>query len=338
MKVIEAFSVNSALHTGIQTMLDYGEVLPSRNGDTLEIPTPVTTVYQYPSKKVLINPVRDANPFFHIMEAIWILAGRKDVRFLNEFNSQMVNYSDDGVEFNAPYGYRLRNGNVGMQRDQIASVISILQKDENSRQAVCQIWDENDLNKTTKDKACNMSIVFRIRGYGLEMTVYNRSNDMLWGAYGANIVQFSTIMEYVAAKLNTHLGCYYQVSNSFHVYTTGKGGELWDKMVSTHNDMYMDPYKSHVKRQVKINHNDVELLDVDLRTLFYLYDRHGLKECCFYTYYQSDYFNHLIIPMLNTFVTYKLRGSYYAAMETEAIQADDWRLAANIWLSNRVKK
>jgi len=132
----------------------------------------------------------------------------------------MAEYSDDGQVFNAPYGYRLRQlftdeGNCNI--DQLDSVIQTLSKDPNSRQAVCQIWDVEDLEKTTKDKACNMSIVFRIRNGKLCMTVYNRSNDMIWGAYGANVVQFSMIQEYVAAHLGLPLGEYTQVSNSYHI-------------------------------------------------------------------------------------------------------------------------
>ena len=30
------------------------------------------------------------------------------------------------------------------------------------------------------------------------MTVCNRSNDMLWGAYGANVVHMSMLQEFVA--------------------------------------------------------------------------------------------------------------------------------------------
>ena len=77
-----------------------------------------------------------------------------------------------------------------MGGDQITSAINILKSNSDSRQVIIQIWDPNDLERTdTKDKACNLCVVFRKRGKVLDMTVYNRSNDMLWGAYGANVVQ-----------------------------------------------------------------------------------------------------------------------------------------------------
>ena len=151
MKVINARNVNEALQLGVNYIFQEGVTVNSRNGMTLEAPTPVATVYQKPNERVLIDPVRDANPFFHFFESLWILAGRKDVEFLTEFNKQMALYSDDGEEFNAPYGYRMRNG-VNIDNDQILNVISILNEDKDSRQAVIQIWDEADLYKKTKDK------------------------------------------------------------------------------------------------------------------------------------------------------------------------------------------
>jgi hypothetical protein len=41
--------------------------------------TPVVTCYSAPTQRVLFSPMRDANPFFHFMEALWMLAGRDDV-------------------------------------------------------------------------------------------------------------------------------------------------------------------------------------------------------------------------------------------------------------------
>ena len=100
MITISVDNVNDALKDGIKLIHSHGVAIPSRNGATLEVPEPVSTVYHRPYEKVLLSKVRDANPFFHLMEAMWILAGRSDVKFLSEFNKRIVNYSDDGVVFN----------------------------------------------------------------------------------------------------------------------------------------------------------------------------------------------------------------------------------------------
>lgn len=337
MYVINARNANDALGQGIQLIQTSGEPIESRVGMTLEVPMPVATVYHKPWERVLLSKVRDANPFFHLMEAMWIIAGRQDVKFLTEFNKRMAEYSDDGEVFNAPYGFRLRSefcdeGNCNM--DQIQAVIEILRKDPNTRQAVCQIWNPEDLEKSTKDKACNMSIVFRIRNGELCITVYNRSNDMIWGAYGANVVQFSMIQEYVAAQLGLPLGTYTQVSNSYHIYTDGPGGAVWDRLVEGY-DADKDIYDDVVHNQVYMMDYDMPQMDYDLAQFFNCYDQFGIEELGEMRCWQSQYFNQLIMPVLCIWLIHKQHGPTQALKYTHTIQSDDWRLACEDWLRNR---
>lgn len=149
---ITARNVNQAF-SDIFWRLKTGRYEPeqTRNGPALVIPEPVITTYLYPQERVLFHKGRDANPIFHCLEAIWMLAGRRDVAFLQMFNSKIGQYSDDGKLFNAAYGYRWRK-HFGF--DQLESVIQILRKDPKTRQAVIQMWDQDDLVKKTKDKAC----------------------------------------------------------------------------------------------------------------------------------------------------------------------------------------
>ena len=339
MYVITANNVNDALFQGLRLMKAQGVAVPSRNGMTLELPAPVTTVYKNPAQRVLVSSARDANPFFHFMESLWILAGRDDVKFLSEFNKRMVDFSDDTKTFNAAYGYRLRNqfndsGNCDL--DQIEEVIDILTNDPNSRQAVCQIWDSADLNKDTRDKACNMSIVFRMRNQRLDMTVFNRSNDMIWGAYGANVVQFSMIQEYVAASLGVNMGTYSQVSNSFHVYTEGAAGDAYNRTNEGFQGGF-NPYES-CERLVTMSHAGMRWFNQDLKQFFDLYDDFGLAEVAIGTYWKSAYFEELVLPMLRVYLIHKEQGPIEAINHTGCILADDWCMAASEWLVTRAKK
>ena len=45
----------------------------SRNGPVLVIEEPVTVCYENPNERVLFNTRRDANPFFHLFESLWML-------------------------------------------------------------------------------------------------------------------------------------------------------------------------------------------------------------------------------------------------------------------------
>ena len=353
MFVINARNVNEALRKGIELIKCVGEVVESRNGPTFEVPCPVATVYRHPWERVLISKVRDANPFFHLMESLWILAGRFDVKFLAEFNKRMADYSDDGLEFNAAYGYRMRvcvsadEWHSAEPVDQVVRVIDLLKEDPLTRQAVIQIWDSNDLTKITKDKACNMSAVFRIRDGKLCLTVYNRSNDMLWGAYGANVVQFSMLQEYVAAHLGLPLGEYTQITNSYHVYATGPGGELWERLNSAYerdlwgqisdkpiSDIY-DQFAEHVY----MNQRDMDLgnFQHDMELLFNTYDEFGLKEVGELNCWRSEYFICLVLPVLCVFLVHKEHGPNEARKHLGAIKDDAWKLACKYWLENRAK-
>jgi len=333
MYVINAENVNDALAQGLRLIGAEGVAVPSRNGMTLELPAPVTTVYKNPAQRVLVSSARDANPFFHLMESLWILAGRDDVKFLGEFNKRMVDFSDDRTVFNAPYGYRLRKA---FGQDQLQRVIDILTNDPNSRQAVCQIWDSADLNKDTRDKACNMSIVFRMRNQRLDMTVYNRSNDMIWGAYGANVVQFSMIQEYVAASLGVNMGTYSQVSNSFHVYTEGAAGDVYNR-TNTGFQGNFNPYE-YCERLVTMSHAGMRFFNQDLKQFFKLYDDFGLVEVNQCSDWRSAYFEDLVLPMLLVYLVHKSEGPIEASKHLKLLVADDWRMACGTWLETRANK
>jgi hypothetical protein len=84
------------------------------------------------------------------------------------------------------------------------------------------MWSAKDLvHQKTKDVPCNTSIYFAVNGEGaLDMTVCNRSNDLVWGALGANAVHMSVLQEYIAARLDRDVGQYYQFTNNLHGYLT----------------------------------------------------------------------------------------------------------------------
>lgn len=148
---INTRNANTLFSDMFRHLSEHGVPSGSRNGRVLRFPEPVLTTVRNPAERVLLHRGRDANPIFHLMEAIWMLAGRQDVAFLSMFNSTIHQYSDDGQVFNAAYGYRWRE-HFGV--DQLTNVIHTLKADPGSRQAVIQMWDAGDLVKQTKDKAC----------------------------------------------------------------------------------------------------------------------------------------------------------------------------------------
>lgn len=214
---------NVGLADVTRKILSEGLRADSRNGEVLRFARPVCLEYQNPQRRILDWEARDGNPFFHHWETMWMLAGREDVAPLLLFNKQILQYSDDGVILRGTaYGKRWRS-HFGF--DQLQRVIQRLRSMPEDRRAVLTMWDVHDLEGDTQDFACNMQVIFTTRpdpekgGFILDMTVTNRSNDLIYGSMGSNLFHFSMLHEFVAVRTGHRLGTYYQISANLHVYT-----------------------------------------------------------------------------------------------------------------------
>lgn len=217
----------------------HGDRLESRVGNTMEVLDFKTTILQ-PRLRCVGGASRNINIFFLLAEALWIWAGKNDVGFLSIFNSRMKDFSDDGVTFNAPYGFRLRHygsdpvssfivsekdDNLrhyddepkAFRMDQIKWVLNLLDQDPNTRRAVATIWNPEFDTRESKDIPCNDLLMFKIRNNKLHLTIANRSNDLHWGLC-TNVFQFSFIAELMAEILGVELGQQTHNSQSLHIY------------------------------------------------------------------------------------------------------------------------
>lgn len=234
MFLINARNVNDAYVKGLELVRCEGQLVGSRAGSAWTLPAPLSVVYSCPQERVLFDPKRDANPFFHLFESLWLLSGRNDAkwldRFVHDFSSRFA--EDDGT-LHGSYGFRWRGhfdvdggGNLNMP-DQLDTVVRLLQQNPNDRRVVIQMWDPvADLGQAKRDVPCNLIAVPRIvqehrptgNSVRLDLTVFNRSNDMVWGMFGANAVQFSILQEYLAGRIGVPVGQYNQISTNAHVY------------------------------------------------------------------------------------------------------------------------
>lgn len=219
----------------------------SPRGKRIKELRPVIFEFKDPLNRVTYLKGRIINPFFQLAEALWILAGRSDVDFLKDYNASIAQFSDDGVYFHAPYGERLKYFNksdaLGLNLashkitvDQLFDVYKKISADPDTRQAVAVIYNpEFDyFHLKTKDRPCNMLLTFKLRYGALDLTVYNRSNDLHWGVFGANLCQFSTILEVMASWLGVKVGTYYQVTDSLHIYLDEYGAAETNKIFNAY--------------------------------------------------------------------------------------------------------
>lgn len=331
MRVISARNVNGALSEALWWLKIAGMYSGSRNGSVLRAPEPVTTVYARPAERVMFSALRDANPFFHLMESIWMLGGKNDVAFPARYARQINAYSDDGLTLAGGYGHRWRN-RFGV--DQLTAIIKLLRTDPSTRRAVLQMWDcATDLDAAASgglDVPCNLICMFDVVSGMLNMTVCCRSNDAVWGAYGANAVHFSMLQQFLAEATGISIGKYYQVSNNLHIYT-GRPDVQRLLADNTREVIYKadDRYAAGLVRPVALiqPHEYYEnfLNDVEM----FLTDPDGDSA------YSTSFFNDTVVPAQIAHTAHKNGDKEDALQAAISISAADWRAACVEWLRRR---
>lgn len=362
----------------------------SRVGEVRMFTEPVTITYECPKERVLFNRARDCNPFFHVFEALWMLAGRNDVAPLAYYNSKIADIaSDDGVAFNGAYGYRWRKVSQFLELvDQLKIITRQLKEKPDSRRCVLQMWNvEDDLlrighyepcrepgcvngmwqngrglamleegakcpickgtgqlwKNCSKDVCCNTNVYFSLRPmmamgatifkdlagttrfYALDMTVCNRSNDLIWGMLGANVVHFSFLQEYMAACIGAEVGVYNQFSNNLHAYTAPERWkpEEWleaDEPKSNVYYSYDPPYSVPlVVDHVIFDRECAEFIDCQDRT----------------RRWSEPFLDQVAGPMCLAYQNHKQRDYDKAIKVASNIGAIDWRKACCEWLQRR---
>ena len=335
MDVINCRNVNDGFIRAMDMLsFDQQDLRESRGGQVVEHEVPVATVFNKPWERVLFEEVRDANPFFHFMEGLWMLAGRNDLAFVEQYNKRMREYSDDGVNLHGAYGYRwVKHFNV----NQIEVIIQRLKKDPNDRRCVLQMWDAKaDLNRAGVDVPCNTCIYFKIRNNELLMTVSNRSNDVIWGTFGANIVHMSMLHEYMASALDVSIGAYTQVSDSFHAYTKVfyemhsrlEKADVFDYYSMKH---FENPYENRgINYYPMVNQTSIENWNKDLHKFL---ERKPFEDMEF----EDIFFSHVAVPLQDAWFLHKQGETDDAMSEVQNCIATDWATAGFDWLLRRAK-
>ncbi len=345
---------------------------PSRNGNVLRVDEPVLITYEKPLERVLFNQARDANPTALLYEAMWMLAGRNDVEPLAYYTRQFREYSDDGETLNGAYGYRWRHarfyhpeGQWG--QDQLEVLIDHLKADPNSRRAVLQMWEvESDLLKigpgegTSRDVCCNLSVMFSLRETGketmsfkeerhnplvpipgtvkitpervLDITVTNRSNDLVWGLLAANYTCFSVLAEYMAARLGVGVGKYHHFTNNLHCYIERKD---WSPVEWLADET---PQYETFRQSVPLI-RDVEVFEREMHAVVNHFDGTVKRPCREIDDISEPFLRRVACPVLRAFELHRIyRETEQAIRVCEMIDSDDWKYVCKSWLERRRQK
>lgn len=181
---------------------------------------------------------------------------------------------------------------------------------------------------------CNVGVAFLIRDGNLNMTVFNRSNDAIWGAYGANVVHFSFLQEYIADMVGVPVGTYTQISNSLHAYPN-LYPNIWARVQRLDPGPY-DPYQNGEVTPYSeklVTHPAAWFSDIEA------FMRHGEEPSRWD--YVNPWFREVGTPMVLCHQAYRLKDyqgtrDWDAAFAfAEVIKAPDWRRATVEWLTRR---
>lgn len=283
----------------------------SRAGPVLTICEPVGITITNPEERVLFDDTRDANPFFHLMETIWILAGEQDVNWLLNFNKRMAEFAEDDSTIRGTYGFRWR---YHFGYDQILWAAAELRRNPQSRRVVISMWDQGydtvGAPKQVKDLPCNTHIYLRIEYDKLAMTVCNRSNDMIWGMLGTNAVHLTILQEIIARELELGVGPYTVMTNNLHIY---RNLPNYKDIMSTIGPI--NPYSFNIKPTAIQFTNLQEFLE----------------ECRMFVNGHWDYLTNNWLKR----VAKPVHDAWFDRTQdySDRIGADDWRLACQEWIS-----
>jgi thymidylate synthase len=367
MRVINGEDVNELYWRGMNLLRTEGIEEDSRVGRVLVMPEPIVSSYHKPRQRVLLDLKRAANPFFHLFESLWMLAGRDDVLALNRFITDFgTRFAESDGRVHGAYGHRWRKA-LGF--DQLDIIVERLKANPRDRQCVLQMWDArkmprddfgadwsakvgdgcNDLLGDWKDRPCNTHVYFRVREvttyypepvlgasdhtgrrvveHVLDMLVSCRSNDIVYGAYGANAVHFSILHEYMAGRIGVRVGKMDQMSFNFHAYL--------DVLERVGTPSYLCTYKGFDVRSRHMG-NDWGQWDDDLKK-FMLWHQ-GLVErgeTLPREDYVNNWFHDTATPMFLAHFKFKNAMHREAYDFAKRVAAEDWRYACIQWFDIR---
>lgn len=183
---------------------------PSPRGQQVREKQPGTYTVDMPA--YLSLETRKVNVPFMFAEAWWILSGSNTVEDIEPYMKMYRNFSDDGEFLRGAYGPKIT--------DQLGYVVDSLEADEDTRQAVLNIWRERP--GSSKDIPCTTNMQFFIRDEEINMVSTMRSNDIVLG-FTYDVFTFSMVAKAVqlllrARGIRKNLGSLTVNAGSLHIY------------------------------------------------------------------------------------------------------------------------
>lgn len=204
-------------------------------------------------------PERKLNYRFMFAEAWWILSGSNRVADISQYMKGISQFSDNGITFRGAYGPKIV--------EQLDYIVETLAKEQNTRQAVLNIWRENP--RSTKDYPCTLNMQWLIRDGKLNCITNMRSSDA-WLGWVYDVFNFSMISNWILIALRKNHGIEIKLGN---LYLTAGSQHLYFQNIEQASTI-LNTYRGHVNISLNecINTDNFAHPDDILETLHVLAD------------------------------------------------------------------
>ncbi|MEV7866091.1 thymidylate synthase [Streptomyces sp. NPDC088124] len=134
-----------------------------------------------PRQRLPYLATRKANPVFQFAEALWYLAGRRDLEMIGYYAPSMRSSSLDGITLGgSAYGHTLFNPADGDTASPFGRVLELLRREIDSKRGYLPVFSASELAVSENpDMACLAGLHLLARGGHLHMVCHMRANDQV---------------------------------------------------------------------------------------------------------------------------------------------------------------
>ncbi len=204
-------TVDDLMRESISCVLDAGMPIAPSKGPCREL-HPVALTLRNPLARLSRTEAR-GRIFSALGEACWYLSRAADPDFISYYLSYYRDLDPRATAWGG-YGARMFDSD-GF--DQIGYVIAKLRESPDSRQAVVQIFDHQDVASAHGDVPCTCVLQYLVRDGRLDSIAYLRSNDVHRGL-PHDLFSFTMLQELIARSVDVALGTHTHFVGSFHLY------------------------------------------------------------------------------------------------------------------------
>jgi thymidylate synthase len=166
-----------------------------------------------PKDKVIDVPQRKFNKEYADYEWEWYLKGDRNANEIAERAKiwKLMMVPDTDGEVNSNYGY------FWNLNDQLERVIKDLKTNKYTRRGIIVHYDVHELDRYQFDTPCNDVLNFYVKDNKLNLTVFARSIDLVFG-FCNDQYTFAKLMELVSERTGYSMGEMHWMITNLHIY------------------------------------------------------------------------------------------------------------------------